>query len=93
MENQICLQFHRMLAKGQGAAKDDAEAAKWHRRAAEQGHAGAQAALGLIYEKGQGVSQDLVAAMRWYGKAAKQGNPIAIGRLAKLRIDHPELAR
>jgi len=47
----------------------------------------------LIYEKGRGVSQDLAAAVRWYSKAAKQGNPIAIGRFARLKRNHPEAVR
>ncbi len=47
----------------------------------------------MIYEKGRGVSQDLAAAVRWYSKAAKQGNPIAIGRFARLKRNHPEAVR
>ena len=40
---------------------------------AEQGHAGAQSLLGLMYRKGQGVAQDDKAAVKWYRLAAKQG--------------------
>src|SRR5262249_39738338 len=40
-------------AKGQGLTNNYEEAAKWYRRAADQGHAGAQAGLGELYEAGQ----------------------------------------
>jgi TPR repeat protein len=45
----------------------------WFRKAAEQGHAGAQDNLGLRYEHGQGVEQDHGIAAHWYRKAAEQG--------------------
>jgi len=41
---------------------------------AEQGHAGAQNNLGLMYDKGQGVPQDHVQAHIWFNLAATQGN-------------------
>ncbi len=41
---------------------------------AEQGHAGAQNNLGVMYAKGQGVPQDYAEAARWYRKAAEQGH-------------------
>ncbi len=40
---------------------------------AEQGHAKAQAALGLMYASGLGVPQDYADAAKWYRKAADQG--------------------
>lgn len=51
---------------------DAAEAARSYRKAAEQGYAGAQNNLGLLYESGQGVEQDFAEAVKWYCKAAKQ---------------------
>jgi TPR repeat protein len=39
-------------AGGIGVAQDDARAAKWYRKAAEQGHAQAQYNLGVMYENG-----------------------------------------
>ena len=44
---------------------------------AEQGHAKAQAALGLMYRQGQGVRQDYAEAVKWYRRAAEQGDTIA----------------
>jgi TPR repeat protein len=53
--------------------QDNAEAAKWYRRAAEQGNAQAQSNLGAMYDNGQGVRQDYAEAVKWYRKAADQG--------------------
>ena len=44
---------------------DDAEAARLMRLAAEQGHSGAQGALGIMYANGTGVPQDDNEALRW----------------------------
>jgi TPR repeat protein len=44
------------------------------KKAAEQGDADAQEALGLMYAEGQGVEQDFKEAVKWYQKAADQGN-------------------
>ena len=54
--------------------KDDAEAVSWFRKAAEQGHAGAQYNLGLKYARGEGVPKDDAEAVSWYRKAAEQGH-------------------
>ena len=43
-------------------------------KAAEQGDAVAQAALGFSYATGDGVPQDDGEAVRWYRLAAAQGN-------------------
>jgi TPR repeat protein len=57
---------------GRGVAKDEAEAARWYQKAADQNYAPAAYALGFLYESGQGVAQDDAAAVRWYLKAADQ---------------------
>jgi hypothetical protein len=43
-------------------------------KAAEQGDAKAQTALGLMYAKGQGVTKDDAQAVTWFRKAAEQGD-------------------
>jgi TPR repeat protein len=53
---------------------DYKEAAKWYRQAADQGNAGAQNALGELYEAGQGVLRDQAEAAKWYRRAAEQGH-------------------
>ena len=57
-----------------GSPEDDAEAVRWFRMAAEQGHAGAQFNLGLMYAEGRGVPEDHAAAADWYRMAAEQGH-------------------
>jgi TPR repeat protein len=58
-------------------AKDEVEAVKWYRKAAEQGDELAQFNLGVMYDNGQGVAKDDVEAAKWYRKAAEQGIAIA----------------
>ena|SRR5947207_9050579 len=60
--------------KGEGVAKDQVEAAKWFRKAAEQNLAAAQLNLGLSYVKGEGVAEDLVEVYKWVLLAARQGD-------------------
>ncbi|BDV00460.1 hypothetical protein TDMWS_05450 [Thermodesulfomicrobium sp. WS] len=60
---------------------DYATALKEWRPLAEQGHAGAQNKLGVMYAKGQGVSKDDAEALKWFRKAAEQGYAAAQGAL------------
>ncbi len=53
---------------------DSATAIRELRPLAEQGDAGAQNQLGIMYSYGQGVPQDYAKAMGWYRKAAEQGD-------------------
>ena len=46
-----------LYVKGQGVPQDYAEAVKWFRLAANQGHAGALHNLGVLSAGGQGVPQ------------------------------------
>ena len=59
-------------AAGRGVAKDDAEAAKWFRIAADQGYAPAENNLGFLYSEGRGVKKDAALAAIWFKKAADQ---------------------
>src|SRR5262249_19851201 len=62
-----------LYSKGEGVPQDEAEALKWFRLAAAQGHARAQLNLGLLYATGEGVPQDDAEALRWFHLAAAQG--------------------
>jgi TPR repeat protein len=73
----------RMYFHGEGA-KDDAAAANWYRKAADQEHDKAQNNLGLLYEEGLGVEQDFAAAEAWYRRAAEQGLATAQANLGRL---------
>ena len=44
------------------------------RERADQGDAGAQNNLGVMYDTGQGVPRDDAEAVRWYRLAAEQGH-------------------
>ena len=81
-----------MYAKGEGVDQNDAEALKWLRLAALQGHpdalkwyqktadegnAIAQYNLGLMYAKGEGVDQNDAEALKWFRLAAEQGSAVA----------------
>jgi uncharacterized protein len=55
-----------------GVAKDEAEAVKWFRKAAQQNHPNAQHNLGACYYKGEGVAKDDAEAVKWFRKAAEQ---------------------
>ena len=56
-----------------GVTKNDREAERWVRKAAEQGYAEAQNAAGLAYARGDVVAKDAKEAVRWFRKAAEQG--------------------
>jgi Sel1 repeat len=63
--------------EGTVVPKDDVEAVKWFRKAANQGDANAQCELGYAYHAGEGVPKDDVEAVKWFRKAADQGHAAA----------------
>ena len=63
-----------MRAGGCGIAKNDAEAAKYFRLAAEQGLANAQLRLAVAIGMGRGVAKSEEEGTRWLRKAAEQGD-------------------
>jgi TPR repeat protein len=58
---------------GYGFTRNDAEAAKRYRLAADQGFAEAQFNLGVMYLQGEGIQQDIKEAARLFELAAMQG--------------------
>ena len=71
--------------RGTGVSRNATEAVKWWRKAAEQGHEGAQIRLALMFRNGWGVSKDAAEAVKWYRKAAEQGDADAQYWLEKLQ--------
>ena len=63
-----------MYRNGEGVPRDDVEAARWYRHAAEQGNASAQVNLALMYTLGEGVPRDDLQAHMWINRAADQGD-------------------
>ncbi len=64
--------------------KNDQEAVRWLRKAADQGHAEAMTRLAQMYANGQGLNKDEAEAARWYRKAADQNYSDAILSLGVL---------
>jgi TPR repeat protein len=61
-------------AEGLGLlSKDEIEAVKWFRKAAEQNYPSAQCSLGTMYFEGKGVPKDLVQAHAWNNVAGANG--------------------
>jgi uncharacterized protein len=54
--------------------RNDVEAVRWFRMAAEGGNAEAQYKLAVMLEHAWGTRRDYQEAMSWYSKAAKQGH-------------------
>lgn len=68
-EAQYQLFLEYSLAEGD-VPVDGREAAKWCRRAAENGHAQAQFCLGQLYRDTNGVPQNYLEAHKWFNLAA-----------------------
>jgi TPR repeat protein len=64
----------KMCVQGRASPEGWAEALKWYRLAAAQGHAGSQTILGDWYKAG---GDDKWESVKWYRKAAEQGHPEA----------------
>ena len=66
-----------MYDNGRGVAQDFANAAKWYRRAAEEGDTVSQTYLGFLYYCGRGVPQNDVLAHMWFSLSAANGSKTA----------------
>jgi TPR repeat protein len=69
----VALRYYR----GRGETRDNKEAAKWFRSAADQGDAAAPFYLGIMSAEGEGVPQNHAEAAKWFRLAADRGNPEA----------------
>jgi TPR repeat protein len=72
-----------MYEFGEGVPENDAEAVKWYRKAADQGHAKAQSNLGVMYYNGDGVPENHVRAYVWLSMAKTQGYEKAKKQIAQ----------
>ena len=59
---------------GRGVERDEREAARWYRRAADLYHPDAQIQLGICYRDGLGVTRDPVEAYVLWDLAARRGS-------------------
>jgi TPR repeat protein len=95
-----------MYFRGEGGvAKDNAEAVKWMRKAADHGDAMGQMYLGNFYLMGAGVEKDVTQGLKWFTKGAEGGNAVAQYQLgtiyegaarearADVPVDKPQAAK
>lgn len=66
-----------------GVEKDEALAAEWMEKSANQGVVDAQVVMGALYDRGIGVVPDRDKATKWYEKAAAQGHGTSLAILGK----------
>ena len=75
-------QVGKCYETGDGVGKDEAEAVKWYRMAAEEGHVQAAFELSKCYTFGFGVRKNRVTSSKWLRKAAEGGHVSAMMLLA-----------
>jgi hypothetical protein len=73
--------------------RDPEDAARWYLKAADQGFAVAQNALGVAYARGDGVKESKTEAVRWFRQAAEQGNVDAQYNLGLTYVNGDGVAR
>ena len=69
-----------------GVEKDQGKSFKWYFRAAVQGDALAQNAVGIMYQEGRGGTKNEFEAAKWFLKAAEQGNADAQNSIAEMYV-------
>ncbi len=76
-------QVGKCYETGDGVDKDEVEAVRWYRMAAEQGSADAMFELSKCYTFGIGVRRNRATAFKWLSKAAERGHSKAMVQLGK----------
>ncbi|MGO9008305.1 MAG: caspase family protein [Beijerinckiaceae bacterium] len=79
--------FMFALGRALQSAKQDDEAVRLYRQAADAGNASAMNNLGTMYRDGRGVAPDETEAVRLFRKAADAGNAFAMNNLAAMYRD------
>ena len=62
-----------MIYEGKAVEQDYDKSIQWFLKSAEQGHAMAQASLGMAYARGVGIPEDQVTALKWMNIADANG--------------------
>src|SRR5262249_3190565 len=79
-----------LYEKGLGVPRELVEAAKWYRKAAEQGDVQAQYSMGLLSENGTGTPRDPDEARKWYrivmASPSTDGETLNIKERARVRL-------
>jgi hypothetical protein len=71
---------------GKGVTRDDSQAMRYFRQAADQGDPQAEFNVGFMFANGRGVPRDDAQAVTWYRKAAAQGYADALKELKQRGI-------
>ena len=79
-QNSIGYMYRRAF----GVAFDEAAAAQWYRRAADQGLVDAMTNIGFMHDEGRGVERDWVQSYKWFLLASRRGIERAAGHLQVL---------
>ena len=82
------LSVGKCLETGDGVGRDQSEAVKWYRMAAEQGLPDAAFELARCYRFGIGVRRNRTTASKWLHRAAELGNAKAMVMVGKLCLDY-----
>jgi len=80
------VQVGKAYELGRAGNIDYEQAARWYRKAADQGDPDAQNNLGVLYLSGRGVPRDPVQAERWLLRSASTGFPLAQHNLGILYL-------
>ena len=83
----------RYQAGDGGVERDYAEAVRWYRRSAEQGHALGQVYLGFMYSNARGVQRDYDEAVWWYRRSAEQGHAMGQNNLGSMYLNGRGVSR
>ncbi len=73
--------------RGEGVAKDEVEAVRWFKNAAESGHGSGMFNFGLALSEGRGVEKDEVEAVRWFRRSAEAGDALGKGSLGTMLLE------
>ena len=76
--------YDSSIGGAMSTVKNDTEAVKWYRLAAEQGHEEAQYRLGMMYADGRGVAKNETEAVQWFRRSAEQGYKMAENALGNM---------
>jgi tetratricopeptide (TPR) repeat protein len=76
--------FQFQLGRAYRQTRDYDNAVRWYSAAADQGYAGAQNSLGVMYSRGEGVVENCTTAAHLFELAAAQAYPAAIRNLGTL---------
>ncbi|WP_433044719.1 tetratricopeptide repeat protein [Dactylosporangium sp. CS-033363] len=86
-------ELYVLFSTGTGVERDDAEAARWLRAAAELGQPRALYNMGAAHATGNGAALDPALALSYYERAAQAGNARAAATLGVMHLMGGEVPR